>query len=240
MGIGVHRGEKVKASFLLRLLLILVIALGLLSGCRSTATANAAKELSLASQEGFVAGEQLACTFTQDEVESYKAMGLKEAAAELESGYHVRLQPLRMSGAAYDELEHVVEIYRTEKLAKKAFDEWNEPIWGLRYVGGMFVFGLEPIRHGYEAIEVPSIGDETKAWRTKSCEIVIVFRKGRVMEAVAVSFSSQSQWEDLLFGERALRLYRYAGQEAYLSEKQGKTLVEWSVWVAEIAAGHID
>ena len=213
---------------ILILLTIFVLNSGLLVGCGSLANSDIipsqAEELSLDYQDDFMLEEGLVCTYSYDIVKGYHEWGMKEAAEKFKSARHVRIEPLRKSSAPYEEIEHVVKLYKTERLAKEAFNEWSEPIWGLKFIGGdWYSLTREPIRHRYESIQVCRIGDENKAWRTIECEFIIVFRKGRALEALAVNFRDTKFLEHILCCESL---------DVPLEDER---LIEWSVEIAQKA-----
>ena len=205
------------------LLVILALASESLAGCSSTSRSHViptkAEELSLDYHDDFMSQEDLACTFSRDVVEFYKEYGLKEEAKKLESARYVCIEPLRGSLVPYGEIEHLVKVYKTEVLTKEAFNEWDEPSgeWFLSWA-------RRPIR--YESILVDRIGDETKAWRTNKCEFVIVFHKGKVLEAIAVRFSYATFLGDVVCGKDIVRL-------------KDKRLIEWSMELAHKAESFI-
>lgn len=201
---------------------ILLVTICLTSCTSNDGCGNRIDELTLDSQAYFMFANYLELSTAHDVVEDLEYWGLN--AEELRCGRHVKLDKRPGRGesqpyALYDEIEHVVKVYKDEKLAKEAFDEWNEPIWGLAFIGAYYPlnpFG-EPGRHDYKETSVGIIGDESKAWITTHWEGIIVFRKGAILEAVAMEYFAPpnysdpfDQWWEPYIGEITLDLAELA------------------------------
>ena len=204
-----------------------------LMGC-GTQPSYTAEALSLDYQKEYMRANQLVLTLDKDIVKEYEQLGLKEAAGRVTSGRHVFIAPLRTSSVPYTEIEQVVNVFKTNNLAKQAFDEWNEPIWGLRSIGADWVLSLaiEPRRHPYESVEIEKIGEEAKAWRTNQGEFIVIFRKGTVLEAVAVKFDA------ITFQKEYIVAISVNGREEYLPVRDAR-LIRWSMDVVRQASSKL-
>jgi predicted small secreted protein len=208
-------------QYLISILAILVLVSGLVAGCATSSGDSTAKKLSFATIWGLnrpiSAGEvddiieyngNLHLSHEEDIVEHYTNMDLKKSAAELSSGYSVHLETLRKSTLPFDEIEHIVKVYKTEDLAKKGFSDWSVP--GTEYIRQFF-----PCR----TLSLPKIGDESKAWISGNDEwdankFLIVFRKGKVLEAIAVDFTqfgflNRANWIQHGYKETSTGVYKY-------------------------------
>lgn len=104
----------------------------------------------------------------------------------LASGQRIGMTTLRKSHLPYDEIAQVVEVYKSEDMAKQAFNVWKYPtqrLWSSNFESNV----------GF-ALDLPQIGDESKAWTLdhdewEAIKYVMVFRKGRIVEGIAVDYT---------------------------------------------------